>query len=671
MSAISPNNQQVKNNDAKDLLAELTRLHNYLYANEGLSKEAIFRDISKIIAIKLYAERKGYNPLSVSTGAADKLSLLYTIGAELSQVLQLPDFTSFTLSDRALIVALESLSRFKLLELRTDFLSDTYQTFFAHYHRGARGEFHTPYPIVRLAVKLAKPKPSEGLVDPAAGAGSFLVAAARFLSATWGKGENPDWSIEEYVRDKLCAVEINPDISLFLKVRFFIEYSVEPKVINGNGLVFALENEESFDVVITNPPFGAKGKVDDPLILEHYDLAKDWKEVHGKWIMNDPTLLRPRPPEILFLEASIKLLKPGGRLVVVVPDGILQNSQAGYVRSWIKQRAKLRAVISLPSVTFVPYGTGVKTSLVVLQKKLPQEASQPAQKVFFAVSSNVGYDRKGRTLPGSDLERTAEAFEELVEDGTKKGQMGINRGEAGFLVEESAVGERWDAEYYLPSRFQPEQEERSARRIFSAQHTNTEGLSTYKLSEVATFKETRLPKRKLSPDTLVQYVEISSVLPGIPLIGRAELIPVKDLPSRATYTVNAGDILLAIAGASTGTEKQAVAWVTEEYDGAICTNGFAVVTPLPEKVNPYFLLSYFYSDMFLKELRRLLKGHAIPAVSLSDVKNIPIHLPSRHVQDLIGEEMRKALEDLRKGLNRLKAAKDKANSFAYQFAALP
>lgn len=88
-------------------------------------------------------------------------------------------------------------------------------------------------------------------------------------------------------------------------------------------------------------------------------------------------------------------------------------------------------------------------------------------------------------------------------------------------------------------------------------------------------------------------------------------------------------------------------------------------------MNPYFLLSYFYSDMFLEELRRLLRGHAIPAASLSDVKNIPIHLPSRHVQDLIGEEMRKALEDLRKGLNRLKAAKDKANSFAYQFAALP
>jgi hypothetical protein len=121
--------------------------------------------------------------------------------------------------------------------------------------------------------------------------------------------------------------------------------------------------------------------------------------------------------------------------------------------------------------------------------------------------------------------------------------------------------------------------------------------------------------------------------------------------------VKAGDILLAIAGANTGTEKQAIALVTEEYDGAVRTNGFAVLTPLPERVNPFFLLGYLYSDAFLGELRRLLKGHAIPAV-----KSIPVYLPPRWVQDLIGEEMRKALEHLRRGLGYLKVAKERANA---------
>lgn len=446
-----------KGENATDLLAELTRLHNYLHANEGLSKEAIFRDISKVIAIRLYAERKGGDPFSAS--AEDKLSWLHAVGAGLSEVLQLPDFASFALSDRALVVVLESLSRFRLLELSTDFLSDTYHTFFAHYHRGARGEFHTPYPVVRLAVRLAKPKPWESVIDPAAGAGGFLVGAARFVSAAQGKGKDSGWSAEGYVRDRLWAVEINPDMALFLKLRFFIEHGAEPRTVNGNGLVFALENEEAFDIVMTNPPFGAKGKVDDPWILERYELAKEWRRVEGRWVTNAGAPPKPRPPEILFLEASMRLLKPGGRLVAVVPDGILQNAQTEYVRSWLKQRAQLLAVISLPSTTFVPYGTGVKTSLVVLEKRSSPERARSPQKVFFAVSSNVGYDRRGRTVPGSDLEEIAEAFKELAEGavGGKLAEMG--RGEVGFLVEESAVSERWDAEHYFPRGSRRDREE--------------------------------------------------------------------------------------------------------------------------------------------------------------------------------------------------------------------
>ncbi len=648
-----------KGENPTDLLAELTRLHNYLHANEGLSKEAIFRDISKVIAIKLYTERKGCDPFSA--GDADKLSSLHAVGAELGRTLQLPDFVSFALSDRALAVVLESLGRFRFLELNTDFLSDTYHAFFARYHRGARGEFHTPYPVVRLAVRLAKPKPRESVIDPAAGAGGFLVGAARFVSASQREGGDPGWSPEEYVREKLWAVEINPDMALFLKVRFFIEFGAEPRTVNGNGLAFALENEEAFDIVMTNPPFGAKGKVEDSSILERYELAKEWKRVEGGWAANAEVPPKPRPPEVLFLEASMRLLRPGGRLVAVVPDGILQNTQAEYVRFWLRKRARLLAVISLPSTTFVPYGAGVKTSLVVLEKRPSRGEARSPQKVFFAVSSNVGYDRRGRTLPGSDLEEIAKAFERLKESSVGRDPAEIDRGEAGFLVEESALGERWDAEHQLPRSPRRNPEEASTAHALLAQDADTRTLSVRKLGEVAVFRQEKLSKKELSPDALVPYIEISGALPGIPLIGRAELIRVKDLPSRATYRVKAGDILLAIAGASTGTEKQAIALVTEECDGAVCTSGFAVLTPLPERVNPFFLLGYLYSDAFLHELRRLLKGHAIPAASLSDVKNIPVYLPPRPVQDLVGEEMRKALEDLRKGLGRLKVAKERAN----------
>ena len=644
------------------LLAELTRLNNHLYANEGLSKEVIFRDLSKVIAIKLYAERKGYRSLDAGASPEERLAQLRSLGAELGQALRLPDFAAFSLSDGALAVVLKSLDKFEFLELGTDFLSETYQTLFTRYHRGGRGEFHTPYPVARLAVRLAKPGPSERLIDPAAGAGGFLLIAARLLSAASKEENDSDWSVEEsveeYVQKNLWAVEINPEMVFFLKVRFFIEHGVEPRAVSGNGLVFALENEEAFDIVITNPPFGARGKVADSSVLEGYELAKGWKKVDGRWIVDDPHP-RPRPPEILFLEASIRLLKPGGRLVAVVPDGILQNSQTEYVRFWLRQKAKLLSVVSLPSVTFAPYGTGVKTSLVVLEK-LTQRDAQAPQRIFFAVSSNVGYDRRGNPLPGADLEEIGETFEKWLRSEGGGGQGELRHGKVGFLVEEDALSKRWDAEHYSPM-VPPPGEKGPTRKPVLTQNPD-EGVRTCKLSEVAAFKETRLSRRSLDPDMEIPYIEISSVLPGVPLIGRTEVVRVKDLPSRATYVVNMGDILLAIAGASTGTEKQAVAWVTEEHDGAVCTNGFAVLRPLPEKVNPYFLLSYFYSGAFLGELRRLLKGHAIPAASLSDVKNMVIRLPPRLVQDLIGEEVRRAIEDFKRGLECLKDAKGKADS---------
>jgi len=481
-----------------------------------------------------------------------------------------------------------------------------------------------------------------------------LLLAARLLSAASKEEGDPDWSVGEYVQKNLWAVEINPEMVFFLKVRFFIEHGVEPRAISGNGLVFALENEESFDIAITNPPFGARGKVVDPTVLESYELAKGWKKVDGEWVVDHRAHPRPRPPEVLFLEAAVRLLKPGGRLVAVLPDGILQNSQTEYVRFWPKGKAKLLSVVSLPGVTFAPYGTGVKTSLVVLER-LAQRGSQTPRRAFFAISSNVGYDGKGNPTPGTDLEAIGEAFENWLRSEEEGSQGELRSSEVGFLVEESALGERWDAERHSPKA--PMGKSVLVRK-------SDEGVRACKLSEVAAFKEARLSRRSLDPDMEVPYIEISSVLPGLPLIGRVEALRVRDLPSRATYTVSAGDILLAIAGASTGTEKQAVAWVTEERDGAVCTNGFAVLRPLPEKVNPYFLLGYFYSGAFLGELRRLLRGHAIPAASLSDVKNMIIRLPPRPVQDLVGEEVRKAMEDFKRGLERLRVAKDKAGSLA-------
>jgi len=157
-----------------------------------------------------------------------------------------------------------------------------------------------------------------------------------------------------------------------------------------------------FEIVLTNPPFGSKGKINDSRILRQFDLAHKWKfdKKREKWIRTSQ-LLREQIPEILFIERCWQLLKPYGRMAIVLPDGILTNSTLGYVRQWILDHARILAVVSLPSETFIPYGAGTKASVLFIQK-LPEEELKKLKEndypIFMAEAEKIGYDVRGRTI---------------------------------------------------------------------------------------------------------------------------------------------------------------------------------------------------------------------------------------------------------------------------------
>ena len=117
-----------------------------------------------------------------------------------------------------------------------------------------------------------------------------------------------------------------------------------------------------------------------------------------------------------------------------------------------------------------------------------------------------------------------------------------------------------------------------------------------------------------------------------------QLINAQDAPSRASYRLQAGDIITATAGASTGTYKQATALITEDEDGAICSNGFAVIRNI-RIVEPLFLLAYFRTEFFLRQVKRLMTGHAIPAISTEDLSKVLVPIPSESEQKKIVEEL--------------------------------
>jgi type I restriction enzyme M protein len=152
-----------------------------------------------------------------------------------------------------------------------------------------------------------------------------------------------------------------------------------------------------FDMIFTNPPFGANVEVASSIAAK-YSL----------------TSIAGSSPEVLFLEACYKFLKPGGKMAIVVPDSILGNPSMEDLRKWILQNFKLLASVDLPVETFKPQ-VGVQASLLFLQKKTAMERLKPLEKedydVFMAIAEKVGKDLRGVPIYKRDEDGAEMLFE--------------------------------------------------------------------------------------------------------------------------------------------------------------------------------------------------------------------------------------------------------------------
>jgi len=173
----------------------------------------------------------------------------------------------------------------------------------------------------------------------------------------------------------------------------------------------------SIDVVMTNPPFGSDIPITDPNILQQFDLAHIWERRDEGNFNRTGRLQGSVSPEILFIERCVQWLKPGGRMGIVLPDGILGNPAAEYIRWWILRHTWVLASVDLPVEVFiVEANVNILTSVLFLKKKSHEEilaediGERMEYPVFMAVAEKVGFDRRGNTL----YKRTPDG-EEIVE----------------------------------------------------------------------------------------------------------------------------------------------------------------------------------------------------------------------------------------------------------------
>lgn len=628
---------------ACNLSAIFDECHNYIYANEGLLKDKIFHEIVKLLTMKLYDEQNSTNGIlrfgitsseyrnilaNKPSSFEVRISKLFNTVRNKYQSLFLDD--SLKLKPLTLAYIVGRLQFVSITQTPGDVKGEAFQKFVYRHQRGDRGEFFTPYPIVRLAVEMIAPKLHERVIDPACGSGGFLIQTISHVCRN-----NPNIDTRDYIHKYIYGIEFNPDVALSAMIRLSFEGGAGTEIICANALVENKEFNNAFDVVLTNPPFGSRGKIEDHKILKNYQLACKWNKIqNGDWEVTR-NVLAGQTPEILFIEKCLKLLRPAGRMAIVLPDGLLQNATNSHIRFWIRSQAKVLGVVSIPQEAFVPYGTGIKTSLLFLQK-LPSDS----KKVFMAQIQKIGYDVKGQPiykkthdgklvrgksgLPiiDTDIDEIISEYNRFKNSGHEK----INK-ESIYIVPEESLNIRLDVEHYRP-------EDRNLIEKLQASGAKPLGELADILKETDDFR--------LASNDEIRYIAISDVEARTMQVVSYQIIRPHEAPSRATYRIRTGDIITAVSGASTGTYRHATALITEDEDGAICSNGFAVLRNI-HGVDPLFLLSYMRTEYFLRQVRRLMTGHAIPAISIEDLSKVLVLVPSKEVQKQISDETKKII----------------------------
>ena len=422
-----------------NLLAAFKRCHDFIHANQGGSKEQIFWEFLKILFAKIEDEQDEGRPRfairnaderNTRTGqqeVKDRVEVLFRNVKNRKEYKGLFDDAVEGIRFNPDVVAyvVAQLEKYDFLRSSVDVKGMAYETIVGPTLEGVKGEFFTPRNVVKMTVKMLDPNPGDRILDPACGTGGFIVVAFNYVSEKIRRAARKSWKDPK-------APTAAEEKELFKKIHeagksiFGLDFNANlvktaqmNMVMNndGRGGLFCVSSLlrpltwpkpvqqvielGTMDIVMTNPPFGTKIKIEGQDILDQYDLAHVWRKEHGKWVM-DGALRNAMSPEILFIERCIQFLKPGkGKLGIVLPDGVLGNPDNEYIRYWIMANCQVLASVDLPVETFLPR-TGTQTSVLVLrrkseQEKLAQSLSGEAgdYQIFMAIANSIGKDRRG------------------------------------------------------------------------------------------------------------------------------------------------------------------------------------------------------------------------------------------------------------------------------------
>ena len=314
------------------------------------------------------------------------------------------------LAKRHLQVCIGPIERVRLMGSNLRIMDDAFEYLLPTEAKKKKGQFFTPRHVVEMCVRMLNPSRKEYVMDPACGSGGFLLHAMDWCYPATDN-EQREQRKHKYAAKYLWGIDFESRAAKTSRALMLIAgdghtnifgpdvSSLDPKTWYETGSGQALMNglrqakltarkipenepltdddkaweyfdELKFDVILANPPFA--GEMKDRKMLVHYDLAKPALKRAG----DDKQPKEER--DVLFIERILKMLKPGGRAAIVLPQGKFNNSSLAFIREWILKKARLLAVVGLHPNTFKPH-TGTKTSVLFVQKYTQDQLDQISQ----------------------------------------------------------------------------------------------------------------------------------------------------------------------------------------------------------------------------------------------------------------------------------------------------
>ncbi|MFQ3576686.1 MAG: N-6 DNA methylase [Cytophagales bacterium] len=367
-------------------------------------------------------------------------------------------------------ICISYLQNIKLFNSNLEVVDEAFEYLVNKSNKGEKGQYFTPRYVIDMCVKMLNPKPEEYMIDTAAGSCGFPVHT---IFKVWQE-LNPDESHLftaqdktkeqiKYVREKVFAIDFDDKAVRVGKTLNIIAGDGETNVLLLNSLDYESWNEAAkdsafqadfgtgfanfeklrvnkkevngrkdyrnfqFDVLMANPPFA--GDIKDSKIITKYELGKKYQtktvkeanetkkiSVHKGWAEKISR-------DILFIERNLNMLKPGGRMAIVLPQGRFNNSTDKFIRDFISQHCRILAVVGLHPNTFKPH-TGTKTSVLFVQKWDDELCpKQEDYNIFFATQKVPGKDNSGEKVFETELVPAVEPIyktwtEDVVDEDT-------------------------------------------------------------------------------------------------------------------------------------------------------------------------------------------------------------------------------------------------------------